>query len=474
MNFTTLNYYLFLPISVILYYLFKPKYRNFILLVLSYFFYATWNLSYSLLILTSTIITYVSAILVSKQALGKKKLWLFFSLLINLSILFFFKYYNFTAGLINDFTRFNSPSLSILLPVGISFYTFQAIGYTIDVYRNDVKPERNFIDYALFVSFFPQLVAGPIERSTKLIPQIKSRPKFKLANLRDGFLPILTGLFRKIVIADRLAVIVNTVYNNSGSGYFNGLHYIIATVAFAFQIYCDFSAYSDIARGSAKFFGIDLVINFKAPYLADSIKDFWRRWHISLSTWFKDYLYFPLGGNRVSKFRVALNILIVFVVSGLWHGAALTFIVWGALNGVYQVIGLGFRQIKFKRLMFFKPFKVLITFALICFSWIFFRAESITQATYISREVFSLNADMFRYFDYSLLGLSREFLIICIISVAFLMIAGFINEFTDLERFVNKTFFPRYAIYFVLICIIILFGYYGVGYDPQDFIYFRF
>ena len=439
------------------------------LLALSYYFYASWNFSYSLLILTSTVITYFCALLVEKEVFGKKRLWLFLSLLLNLSILFFYKYFNFTFGLIGSLTGFDLPSLNILLPVGISFYTFQAIGYTIDVYRGNIAPEKNFIDYAVFVSFFPQLVAGPIERSTSLLPQIKEKRKFKISNIRDGFLPILAGLFKKIVIADWLAVVVNTVYSGKD---FNGVYYIIATICFAFQIYCDFSAYTDIATGSAKLFGIDLSINFRAPYFADSVKDFWRRWHISLSSWFKDYLYFPLGGNRVSKFRASINILIVFAISGLWHGAALTFIIWGLLNGIYQVFGMFFK--KFTNIRFLKPFRILITFILICFSWIFFRAENLAQAFSIISEMFNINKEMIESFDYSLLGLSKEYVIICIFSVSGLIVVDFIMQFVNLEKLINKTFIFRYIVYLFLIFFMILFGYYGIGYDAQDFIYFRF
>ena len=306
--------------------------------------------------------------------------------------MFFFKYYNFAAGLLSDVIHaaglgLDVPLLDVLLPVGISFYTFQALGYTIDVYRKDVEAEKNFIDYALFISFFPQLVAGPIERSGHILHQLKEYHPFRYENIKTGIYPVLWGLFKKVVIADNLASMVNTVYNhpqNQGGGAF-----LVATVAFAFQIYCDFSAYSDIARGSARMLGFRLMENFDCPYFAASIQDFWRRWHISLSSWFKDYLYFPLGGSRKGKARTCLNVMIVFFVSGLWHGAALTFVAWGLLNGLYQVVSKlidPLRQKLLSRLPIrregapYRCFQVAVTFVLTCIAWVLFRANSLPDA----------------------------------------------------------------------------------------------
>ena len=298
MNFNSIQYLLFLGLNLLVYYLLPRRARNVQLLLASYFFYMCWNPAYALLMLFSTAVTYGCGLLVGNAVWGKRRLWVALSLILNLGVLFFFKYYNFAAGLLSDVIHaaglgLDVPLLDVLLPVGISFYTFQALGYTIDVYRKDVAAEKNFIDYALFISFFPQLVAGPIERSGNILHQLKEYHPFRYENIKTGIYPVLWGLFKKVVIADNLASMVNTVYNhpqNQGGGAF-----LVATVAFAFQIYCDFSAYSDIARGSARMLGFRLMENFHCPYFATSIQDFWRRWHISLSSWFKDYLYFPPG-----------------------------------------------------------------------------------------------------------------------------------------------------------------------------------
>ena len=317
MNFNSARYYLFLPAAAAVYFALRPKYRNLFLLAASYYFYMCWRPEYAALIFLSTLSTYVCGLFMDKGLLGRRKLWLAVNLALNLSVLFFFKYFNFFSGLAADaagllgFTQARGVSLNVLLPVGISFFTFQALGYTIDVYRKDIPAEKNFIDYALFVSFFPQLVAGPIERSTNLLPQFKRTHKFSLDNFHEGFILVLWGLFKKIVIADRLAVLVNFTYA-AAPGEVTAAGYIIAAAAFSFQIYCDFSAYSDIARGSARILGFTLMKNFDAPYTAFSVRDFWRKWHISLSTWFKDYLYIPLGGGRKGKLRRCFNVLLVF------------------------------------------------------------------------------------------------------------------------------------------------------------------
>ncbi len=343
MLFNTLNYLCFFPIVVLVYFLLATKLRWIWLLFASYFFYMCWKPEYALLIFTSTLVTWVSSLLIHKyESLGKKKFFLVSSLLINLGILFFFKYYGFfqlnTNGLLSYLNiNINLPNFDILLPVGISFYTFQALGYTIDVYQKKIKPELNLGKYALFVSFFPQLVAGPIERSTHLLPQFSQKFTFDYDRIKDGLIIIIWGLVKKVVIADRLAMFVNPVYDNPTA--YSGLNLILATVFFAFQIYADFSSYSDIAVGSAKVMGFDLMENFRRPYLAKTIGEFWRRWHISLSTWFRDYLYLPLGGSRVSKLCYFRNILIIFVVSGIWHGASWNFLVWGALHGFYMIFG---------------------------------------------------------------------------------------------------------------------------------------
>jgi len=313
-----------------------------LLLIASLYFYACWKPRYLLLILTSVFITWISGILMTDKPQRYKKIVLFISLVSNLGILFFFKYYNFFANSINVLnTKFNIhtqiPAFNVLLPVGISFYTFQALGYSIDVYKGTAKPEKNIVTYALFVTFFPQLVAGPIERTEHLLPQFKINHDFDYDRVTDGLKLALWGMFKKIVIADQLAIYVDKVYSSPTD--YQSIALILATVFFAFQILCDFSGYSDIAIGCAKVLGFSLNKNFDSPYLAHNIADFWKRWHISLSTWFRDYLYIPLGGNRCSALRHSLNLLITFLLSGLWHGASITFIFWGLTHGLFLIIG---------------------------------------------------------------------------------------------------------------------------------------
>ncbi len=484
MNFNSFEYLLFLPITVILYFILPKRIKNPMLLAASYLFYMRFSPVYALLMLFSTAVTFLCSILVDREALGKRKLWVAASLIINLAILFFFKYYNFAATSVTELFSFiglgaRVPTLNILLPVGISFYTFQALGYTIDVYRKSVPCEKNFIDYALFVSFFPQLVAGPIERTGNIVPQLKGTHKFRFANLRDGFLLILWGLMKKMVIADNLAVVVNNVYNNPTAH--TGVQLAFATVCFAFQIYCDFSAYTDIARGSAKIIGIDLTMNFKCPYAADSIKDFWRRWHISLSSWFKDYLYFPLGGSRVSKGRHIFNIMTVFFISGIWHGAAFTYIIWGVLHGLYQAVGIlttplreRFYKLVSPKNPVLKGFKIAGTFCLVCLAWILFRANSLHDAFYIIGKIFSAPLDGIFPLAFGTLGLTTKALCAVFIFVLILMVVDILNLKYPVAKVIGNTVFVKYIFFFLLLINIIIFGCYGEGFDPQEFVYFQF
>ena len=341
MLFNSFQYLIFLPVVILIYYVIPKKVSYLWLLVASYFFYMCWNAVYALLLLSSTLVTYFCGLLVERAgSKSQKKIVVAISLILNLGILFYFKYSNFLTGLIMAAgqkmnIRIIIPQTDVLLPVGISFYTFQALGYTIDVYRNEIPAESNFFRYALFVSFFPQLVAGPIERSGNLLSQLRERKPFDYDNFREGILLILWGLFLKMVLADRIAIFVDKVYGRWNV--FQGWYLIIATLLFGIQIYCDFYGYSTIAAGSAKMLGIRLMENFDAPYLSTSVGQFWRRWHISLTSWFKDYLYIPLGGSRKGKWRKNLNRMIVFLVSGLWHGANLTFLVWGGLTGFIRL-----------------------------------------------------------------------------------------------------------------------------------------
>jgi len=372
------------------------------LLIASYFFYMCYQAELVFLIAGTTLISWIASNIIHRSENTKiRKLWLTITLVICFGVLFFYKYFNFLAdsavGLITLLGGTpSSIELNLILPVGISFYTFQTLSYVIDVYRGQVEPERNFFFYALFVSFFPQLVAGPIERPDNLIPQLKEVHRFDKANFIKGAKHMMVGFFKKICVADLISVYVNAVYNDAESA--TALGVIIATALFAVQIYCDFSGYTDIAIGCARIMGIRLMKNFDHPYTACSIKEFWARWHISLSTWFRDYLYIPLGGNRCAKWRHLLNLFIVFLVSGLWHGAAWTFVIWGAIHGVYQILGtltwkkrnsllcrVGLSE-KSLGVVWLRRFN---TFLLVCFAWIFFRANSMSDAVSLVGTLFT-------------------------------------------------------------------------------------
>ncbi len=401
MLFNSLEFIIFFPIVVALYFILKPRYRWILLLVASYYFYMCWSYKYIVLIMFSTVVDYFAGILMHRtEKKTPRKLLLSASLFTNLGLLFFFKYFNFFGETVNFFfDKFNIfsevPAYDFLLPVGISFYTFQTLSYTIDIYRRKQAPEYHFGRFALFVSFFPQLVAGPIERSVNLLPQFRQDFKFEYGRVRDGILLMTWGFFKKVVIADRLAEYVNMVYNNATD--YGGLQNIIATFFFSFQIYCDFSGYSDIAIGGALIMGYRLMTNFRRPYFATSIRDFWQRWHISLSSWFRDYVYISLGGNRVVKWRWYYNLFITFLVSGLWHGAEWTFVIWGALHGLYMVFAIWSAKLREKANGFmgisnnqrlYQFTQIIVTFVLVYFSWIFFRANNTHDALLIIGNTF--------------------------------------------------------------------------------------
>ena len=446
-----------------------------------------WNPKYALLILTSTIITYITAIYIQKEGDDKnKKLYVAISFISNLAILVGFKYFNFinenVAILFNEFgLNWQISNLNILLPVGISFYTFQALSYTMDVYRGDIKATRNFGKYALFVSFFPQLVAGPIEKSANLLPQFDKIVKFKYERIKDGMVMVMWGLFKKLVIADRLAILVNTVYNSPKE--YAGFELIIATCFFAVQILCDFSAYTDIAIGAAKILGFDLMKNFDRPYFSKSIPEFWRRWHISLGAWFKDYLYFPLGGSRVSKLLKYRNVMIVFLVSGLWHGASWNFLIWGFLHGIYQVIDLTISPFVLKLIQFlkinrssfgYKLWKVSLTFSLVAFAWIFFRANTLSDASYIVKNLFVFNPEVVLDKGIYQLGLKAREFDVAIFSIVVLLIANLMERKFNLLNLLRKQHFVlRWVFYTIFVLYILFYGVYGDS-DKAAFIYFQF
>ena len=490
MVFNSQEFLVFFPVVVFIYFIIPKKARYIWLLVSSYYFYMSWNTEYALLIAFSTTATYLSGVLIGKfSAEGRKKgaKWsVALCLIANLGILAVFKYGNFFLTYLGKITSFLGMGgidyrLDLLLPVGISFYTFQALSYTLDVYRRRIKPEKNILKYALFVSFFPQLVAGPIERSENLLPQIQNIPNIKVwdfERIRDGFFLMMWGLFQKLVIADRASILVDNVIHNYP--YYGFVEIAAAILLFAVQIYCDFGGYTNIARGAAKVLGFQLMNNFAQPYLARNIKDFWRRWHISLTSWFTDYLYIPLGGNRKGNFRKYLNTLIVFAVSGLWHGASWNFVAWGLIHAVYQIIG-GIRSnwLKKKGIRPACPdsFSVKLrniagTFLLVNFAWIFFVCGSVGHAFQVIRQMCS------RYYVCGItnLGLNETNLWILGISIVLLAAVDLMHEkeIGIFAAFSRQQIWFRWIVCLGLIWSIIMFGIYGEAYDTSTFIYFQF
>ena len=480
MNFISLGYLLFLPATALLSCLLPRRARNPVLLLASWAFYVCFGPAYALFLLVSVLSTYFCALLTEKR---RSPLWPALTLILNFGLLLLFKYGNFFLALGAGALRrigvaAAAPRLDLLLPVGISFYTFQAAGYIIDVWRGKVKAERSFIDYALFVSFFPHVASGPIARADRLLPQLKAERPFKYDNLKRGCLLIIWGAAKKLLIADHLATLVNGAFADVYAC--NGGQLAVAAVCFTFQIYCDFSSYTDIARGSARLLGLELDENFRCPYAARSLKDFWRRWHISLSTWFRDYLYIPLGGSRAGKARLCLNLLIVFAVSGLWHGAALTFVVWGLLHGILQVFGVLLRPLRERiyRVVPRESFVVkavawLGTFVLVTAAWVFFRADTVSDALYVLRSA-ALWLTRFSIPCISALGLSRKLMLVSGVSLAVLCAADLLGQKRGVAEWLCGRDVLRYAVYFVLIAAMLLYGAYGSAFDPQDFLYFKF
>lgn len=477
MLFNSIDFAIFLPIVFILYwFVFKKnlKHQNILIAVASYVFYGWWDWRFLALILFSTLIDYLIGVSLGKeQNLNKRKVLLWISLLVNLGFLGFFKYYNFFLDNFESAFSFfgqeiNSNSLDIILPVGISFYTFQTLSYTIDVYKQRLEPTKDFISFAAYVSFFPQLVAGPIERASNLLPQFKANREFNYDKGVDGMRLILWGLFKKVVIADNCAVAVNEIFANYGTA--SGMELILGAVFFAFQIYGDFSGYSDIAIGTAKLFGFDLMINFRTPYFSRDIAEFWRRWHISLSTWFRDYLYIPLGGSKVGQSRAIINVFIIFIVSGFWHGANWTFIVWGALNALYFLpLLLSNRNRKNldsvaegKTLPNFKELgQMVLTFSLTCLAWVFFRSDTVGDAfNYIYR--------IFVFTSFNASAILNYAKIITLISL-FLIFEWRSRAIRFPLYFQNTTL--RRLSYTTILLLIIFFGLYV---NPNSFIYFQF
>lgn len=474
MLFNSFEFLLFFPVVTILYFLLPFRFRWVLLLAASCFFYMFFIPKYIFILFFTIIIDYFAGIQLEKiSSQKKKKGFLILSLIANIGILAVFKYYNFLndnlTAVLHAFHKGNPiPVLSIILPIGLSFHTFQAMSYTIEVYRGNQKAERHFGIYALYVMYFPQLVAGPIERPQNVLWQfhIKHNPDY--VRIRTGLMQMLWGLFKKVVIADRLALFVNAVYNDPTS--YQGMPLIWATIFFSFQIYCDFSGYSDIALGASKVLGIDLMQNFRMPYLAKSIKSFWSRWHISLSTWFRDYLYIPLGGNRVSKPRWYLNLFIVFLVSGLWHGANWTFIVWGALHGVYLILGIllepAEKKYFNKNSLIANILKRAFVFVLVAVAWVFFRANTVHDAIYIISNFHKIDP---KY----LFGVASSTTVNNILSIGLIGVligSDYYFEWAEKHGVIMQNNFMRYALAVILLVLI-----YTIGvFENASFIYFQF
>lgn len=484
MQFNSIDFSIFLPSVFFLYWLAlnrSIKLQNLLLVTASYIFYGWWDWRFLTLIVLSTIIDYSAGIgLLYFKKNNIRKYFLFLSIIFNLSILGFFKYYNFFIGNFNKTfsifgLNFSIASLNIVLPVGISFYTFQTMSYTIDVYRRKFAPTKDLVAFSAFVSFFPQLVAGPIERANNLLPQFYSKRTFDYFSATDGLRQLLWGLFKKIVIADNCAVYANIIFNNSIN--FSGSDLLLGTLFFAFQIYGDFSGYSDIAIGTARLFGFELMRNFAFPYFSRDIAEFWRRWHISLSTWFRDYVYIPLGGSRVKTLLRARNVLIIFIVCGFWHGANWTFVFWGLLNAIYffplLILNKNRKNITVVANGHFFPsitdfVKILTTFLLVSLSWIFFRAESIGQAFIILSKILSTSLFSLPSFD------GRRHALLIIFYIFSFMLIEWIGRKHQYAISIIKNVHKkkiRWACYISIILAIYLLGNFS---SPVEFIYFQF
>jgi D-alanyl-lipoteichoic acid acyltransferase DltB (MBOAT superfamily) len=480
MLFNSINFAIFLPIVFILYWFVTNKslkYQNLLLLVSSYFFYACWDWRFMFLLIFSTLLDYFTGIKMSEaQNQNLKKFWFWLSISINLGFLGVFKYYNFFANsfaeaISNIGFHVNPWTLKVILPIGISFYTFHGLSYVIDIYKDRIKAEKNFIEYSVFVSFFPLLVAGPIERATHLLPQIQKKRTFEYSKAVDGLRQILWGLFKKIVIADQCAEYANLIFNNSANH--SGSTLLLGAVLFTFQIYGDFSGYSDIALGTARLFGIELLRNFAFPYFSRDIAEFWRRWHISLSSWFRDYLYIPLGGSKGGTWMKVRNTFIIFIVSGFWHGANWTFIIWGFLNALYIMPSIIFNTnrvnleivAKGKNLPTFKElFSMGLTFILTVFAWIFFRANNLNHAfSYISK---ICSRSLFSIPSFKPLHL---FILICFL--IFIEWLGREEQYAIAKLGLKWTKTSRWLFYSSIILVIF---YFSISTSNQQFIYFQF
>jgi len=467
MMFNSLSFLLFFAVVYSLYLMVNHKWQNRVLLVASYFFYGCWNWRFLSLIALSTVIDFtVGRKIQSSDNISERKRWLFLSILANLGILGFFKYFNFfSLSLVELFQTFNLTidynTLNIVLPVGISFYTFQTMSYTIDVYRKELQPCHDFLDFALFVSFFPQLVAGPIERAKNLLPNVTTKRIITYDKIRRGLFLVVFGLFKKVIIADGVAPSVNQVFNATSG--VSSLDVLLATYLFALQIYCDFSGYSDIARGISKLMGFELMENFRVPYISKNPSEFWNRWHISLSSWLRDYLYIPLGGSRKGKIRTYRNLSLTMVLGGLWHGAAWNFVLWGAYQGLILII---YRLFPSKGKHSRSPLRALISivfyFQVTCYGWLLFRANSFNQIVEFTQILFS--------FD-SFSSVIKVPSIATLLGIVFLFLFDFSSVYHDNAAFYFS--YPKLSrsfLYAATIFILLM----GMTTAPAEFIYFQF
>lgn len=506
MLFNSMQFAVFFPIAVLLYFIIPHKARTVYLLVLSYIYYMCWRAEYALLMFLSTFITFLSGMVIDKyrdctDMKGERirKGAVAVSFILNLLILGFFKYYGFMSEAVNSVLdsigiKYTLPAFDVLLPVGISFYIFQALSYTVDVYRKEIPAEKNLLKYALFVSFFPQLVAGPIERSKNLLKQFDEVHHFDYERVRLGLFRMLWGFFMKLVIAQRLSIVADLIYENSDTS--TGYQLLLGTIVFAFQIYCDFASYSEIAIGAAKVLGFELMENFRQPFFSKSCKELWNRWHISLNTWFRDYLYFPLGGSRKGAVRKHVNLMIVFLLSGLWHGAAWTYVIWGGLSGLFQVFGELLKPVREKlgAIVHLKKgtavhsfICIITTFMFFCTSLVFFRSESLSQAVGIMGKIFTdFGFASVLTTRPTALGLGGYHLLILIVAMLILFVVDLLKEKSErsveikaagamgtggfYEKLLSSPYYVRWSCYFALVILILL----SANFGSEEFIYFQF
>ena len=493
MIFNSIEYLFFFPIVVIVYYLLPQQIKKVWLLAASYFFYLTCNTGYTILLMAVTLVTYGSAFGINKlkklNYVKMTRILLIMTVFINVSLLGIFKYANFFIANLNKAMQItgvnkNIDALDIILPIGISFYIFQSLGYVFDVYRDKIKVEKNMVTYALFLAFFPLILAGPIERAGNLIPQLIKKQNFDIQKIRKGLLLILWGLFLKLVIADNIAPSVQMIYG-AYDGY-SGAEILVATVLFSIQIYCDFAGYSYMAIGSAQVLGFQFIDNFNAPYLAVSVSDFWKRWHISLTSWFRDYIYIPLGGSRKGRLIKYRNIAIIFLVSGFWHGASWSFLAWGALNGglmILEELTVKWRQ-KLRSLLKiqenaygYRLFQRISTFVLISFTWIFFRSNGLRSAFYLlKRMILAFQPGKMFGFVFENIGLSTQKMVVLLLAIALLFMVDYMKykKKSVCEFVFAQDAWMRYVIYLGLLFFILVFGVYGMVYEQTSFIYFKF